>query len=198
MNKVSIYCPHCHQHTALSPAPVKVERGYDEFHVAAVWHKSYTDTWWMGVCNYCNDPVLVLGEGYTVYPIPIPQPTDKRVPEPIRRDLDEAKACMQVNAYCAAAVMARRVIQQLAIDKGCTTGNLVNQIEQLAANGVITADVKEWATVVRWVGNDAAHPNTNSVEKEDAQDIIDLAQQLLQIVYVAPAIAQNRRTARGR
>lgn len=112
MNKVSIYCPHCHQHTALSPAPVKVERGYDEFHVAAVWHKDSTVTWWMGVCNYCNEPVLVLGEGFIVY--------------------------------------------------------------------------------------HAAHPNANSVEKEDAEDIIDLAQQLLQIVYVAPAIAQNRRTARGR
>ncbi|MEL7500177.1 MAG: DUF4145 domain-containing protein [Planctomycetota bacterium] len=197
---VSIYCPHCHRHTALSPAPVEVERGYDTMHVAAVWRKSQYqhDTWWIGVCNFCDEPCLVRSNGVTVYPNPIPQPTDERVPEAIRKDLDEAKSCFQVNAYCGAAVMARRVIQQVAIDKGCTGGNLVNQIEQLASNGTITNDIKEWATVVRWVGNDAAHPNPTPVEEADAKDIIDLAEQLLQIVYVAPAIAQNRRQERGR
>jgi hypothetical protein len=195
---VSIYCPHCHRHTALSPAPVKVEHGCDTLRVPAIWEQDVYNKWWIGVCNYCNEPVLVRGNGCPIYPTPIPEPTDERVPEAIRKDLDEAKACMQVNAFCAAAVMARRVIQQVAIDKGFTSGNLVNQIEELASNGIITTDIKEWATVVRWVGNDAAHPSPTVVEQDDASDIIELAHQLLQIVYVAPAIAQNRRTQRGR
>ena len=153
--------------------------------------------WWIGVCNYCQEPMLVLGNGETIWPTPIPEPTDQRVPEAIRNDLDEAKTCLQVRAYRAASVMARRVIQHVAIDKGCTGPNLVSQIEQLSKKGTITADVKEWADVVRWVGNDAAHPNANAVEEEEARDIIDLAQQFLQIVYVAPAIAESRRTKRG-
>jgi hypothetical protein len=194
-HKVAIYCPHCHRHTALSPAPVEVDRGSQ---VGAIWQRGYEDVWWIGICNYCGNPVLVHNDGYEIYPTPIPQPTDERVPESIRKDLDEAKACMQVNAFCAAAVMARRVIQQVAIDKGCTRGNLVDQINDLASNGIITSDVKEWATVVRWVGNDAAHPNAIAVEEDDAADIIDLANQLLQIVYVAPAIAKHRRTERGK
>lgn len=50
--------------------------------------------------------------------------------------------------------------------------------------------------VVRWIGNDAAHPNKDKVEREDAEDILSLAEQFLQVLYVAPAIAQTRRAIR--
>ena len=193
--KLSLFCPHCHRHTALSAAPVEQDRGDS---VDAVWRRQPYDFWWIGVCNFCNMPVLVHNDGVEAYPTPLPMPTDDRVPEAIRKDLDEAKACLQIKAHCAAAVMARRAIQQVAKDKGCERGDLVGQINELAARGVITSEVKDWATLVRWVGNDAAHPNGLSVEKDDAEDIIELAEQLLQVVYVAPAIAHHRRSVRGR
>ena len=56
---VSIYCPHCHKHTSLDPAPVKHKHGYDEYTTQAFWKKSNHETWWMGVCNACENPVLV-------------------------------------------------------------------------------------------------------------------------------------------
>jgi len=63
---VSIFCPHCHRHTSLEPAPVEVKRGYDTYHVGAVWKQSYDSTWWIGVCNYCNAPVLVQNAAETI------------------------------------------------------------------------------------------------------------------------------------
>jgi len=178
-------------------APAKYKRGHDTYTTACAW-ESGSEIWWIGICNYCHKPVLVKNDGDIVFPTPLPLPSDKRIPEHIRQDLDEAKICFSVDAYRACAVMARRAIQSAAIDKGTTKGNLVEQINELESIGIITKDLKEWATVVRWVGNDAAHPNKDKVEKEDAEDILILAEQFLNVIYVAPALAKERRAKRGK
>ena len=195
--KVSIYCPYCKRHTALQMAPAEYKIGHETYTTACAWQSRY-GIWWIGVCNYCNEPVLVKNEGDVVFPTPLPSPSDERIPEHIRQDLDEAKICFSVNAYRACAVMARRAIQSAAIDKGATKGNLVEQINELESSGIITKDLKEWATLVRWIGNDAAHPNKDKVEKEDAEDILTLAEQFLNVIYVAPALAKERRKKRGK
>lgn len=152
--------------------------------------------WWIGICNNCQNPVLAKNDGEEIYPRPFPTPTDSRIPEPMRQDLIEAKFCFSIDAYRACAVMSRRTIQNACVDKGASKKELVQQINELQANGVITKDLREWADVVRWVGNDAAHPNKDTVEIDDAEDILSLAEQFLQVLYVAPSIAQTRRTIR--
>jgi hypothetical protein len=196
---ISIFCPHCHRHTSVQPAPVEVEREYGQkYYVGAVWEQSYNSKWWIGVCNYCNAPVLVQNDAATVYPHPLPQPTDGNVPEDIRADLDEAKMCFSVSAWRGAAVMARRAMQSAAIEKGSTKKQLVEQIAELAAGGKITVDLKEWADVVRWIGNDAAHPGGEPVSREDAEQVLKLAEQFLHVLYVAPAMAKQLRTKKGK
>ena len=195
---ISIYCPHCHKHTALEPATQIVSSKHGNPLVEIRWYKNVKDKWWIGVCNCCGDPVLILNEGELIYPNPLPTPTDARIPEKIRVDLEEAKICMNASAFRAAAVIARRAIQHACMDKGATQRNLVDQINALATNGVLTNDLKEWANVVRWVGNDAAHPSNDKVERDDAEDILNLCEQLLNVLYVAPAIAQANRLKRGK
>lgn len=82
--------------------------------------------------------------------------------------------------------------------KGAKAGDLVAQIKELTSLAIITKDVEEWATVVRWVGNDAAHPGKDPVTKEDAEDALKLAEQFLHVIFVTPAIAKARRAARGK
>jgi hypothetical protein len=83
-------------------------------------------------------------------------------------------------------------LQNACIEQGATAGgNLVSQLHELAKNGVVTKSLKEWGDAVRWVGNDAAHPNHDDVTKEDAEDILKLAEQFMHVVYVAPAIAKD-------
>ena len=89
-------------------------------------------------------------------------------------------------------------MQSACIDKRATKNLLVDQINELASNGIITNDLKEWADVVRWVRNDAAHPNGQAVTKKDAKDVLQLAEQFLCVIYVAPAIAKEGRTKRGK
>jgi hypothetical protein len=94
--------------------------------------------------------------------------------------------------------MARRCVQQACLTKGCKKGDLVGQIAELTQAGHITKDIEEWATVVRWIGNDAAHPGGQAVTKEDAEDTLKLAEQFLHILFVTPALAKARRTQRGK
>jgi len=195
---VSIFCPHCHKHTSLTPAPIHYKCQGVTRKTGAHWKKEDQIIWWMGVCNSCNEPVLVLNQGETVYPYPLPSPSENRIPDHIRNDLDESKICFSVKAYRASAVMSRRAMQSACIDKGATKEKLVEQLHELAANGVITNDLKEWGDVVRWVGNDAAHPDKQPVNEKDAQDILNLAEQFLHVIYVAPAIAKEQRTKRGK
>ena len=78
----SLYCPHCHRHTSVETALVKVEDAYGQnSYVVAVWVQSHISKWWIGVCNYCDHPVLVQNNAVTVYPHP-PTPTGGRGPEP--------------------------------------------------------------------------------------------------------------------
>ncbi len=195
---VSIYCPFCHRHTSLEPAPVQVSYARNTWTVDAVWQKDYLNKWWIGVCNYCGSPVLVNNDADIVYPTERPTPTDAAVPDSIRRDLDEAKQCFAAGCHRAAAVMARRAMQAAAIEKGATKDRLVDQIAELASSHMITTDLKEWADVVRWVGNDAAHPNGDEVSSSDAEEVISLAEQFLHVLYVAPAKAKQLRAKKGK
>lgn len=200
---VSIYCPHCHKHTSLTAAPIEYStqdmlgRTYRRT-MGAYWKKEENTLWWIGVCNSCQEPVLVLNDGQVIYPYPLPSPSDGRIPEHIRNDVDEAKICFSIKAFRASAVMSRRAMQSACIDKGATKERLVDQLQELASHGIITKDLKEWADVVRWVGNDAAHPDKQTVTDKDAADILHLAEQFLHVIYVAPAIAKEQRTKRGK
>ena len=78
--------------------------------------------------------------------------------------------CFSVGCYRACAVMARRCIQNACRKKGAKEKDLVKQINELCQLGIITKDIEEWATVVRWVGNDAAHPGKDPVKIEDAEN----------------------------
>jgi hypothetical protein len=196
---ISIYCPHCHKHTALSIAPAKYNDRYaGQGTTRAIWETKEGYEWWIGICNACHLPSLVLNDGVRIYPQPLPSPTDPNVPKDLASDLDEAKMCFAVNCYRACAAMARRCIQNACMAKGAKSKDLVAQIQELTQAGIITKDIEEWATVVRWVGNDAAHPGKDPVTKEDAENCLRLAEQFLHVIFVTPAIAKAQRTARGK
>jgi HEPN domain-containing protein len=196
--QASIYCPHCHKYTALTIAKVPYNYNGQTYLTNALWKHPRGYTWWIGICNGCSEPCLILNNGDIVYPSPLPKPTSKLIPSFLKEDLDESKKCFSNGCYRASAVMARRVIQSACKDKGAKENDLVKQIQELTQAGIITKDIEEWAHVVRWIGNDAAHVNKDPVTKEDADDCLQLAEQFLHVVYVTPAIAKAQRTARGK
>ncbi|KKN18021.1 hypothetical protein LCGC14_0959950 [marine sediment metagenome] len=192
--KASIFCPYCHRFTALSVV-LSIDGGN---HTCVHKSEKNSKIWWMGMCNSCKEICLVVENGERVFPHPLPTPTDERIPENLKNELDEAKTCFSVGAYRGCAVLARRVVQSCCIDKGSDNEKkLYQQINQLYENRVITEDIKNWATTIRWIGNDAAHPTSNLVDKDEAEDVLKLAEQFLHIVYVTSAIAKERIKSRS-
>lgn len=188
-DKNSIICPNCKIGTNL------ISR------VKYPWPENSYFTFEVAECNGCTTFFLVKrfkGELQEVWPKELPSVVDDRIPAFIKEDFTEANLCFSIGAYRAAAVMARRSMQNICIDKGADKDKkLEKQIDELQENGVITIDLQKWAHEVRHVGNDGAHPGNNEpVKREDAQDIIELLTQFCNVLYIAPAIADSRRKAR--
>jgi hypothetical protein len=210
MKHASGNCPHCRQRTAFTPAPLKYADASGYYPIDR--HAFYligAVQFWLGMCNHCGLPVVVNGSNGETWPQPGAGAVDPRIPLPMGRDLAEAKIGFAAKAYRSAVVMARRALQGALLAKGASPKKtLEQQIDELRDNHTITNDIREWAHAVRWVGNDGAHPSTEEMAdpradevqmtEEDATSMIDLAEQLLTVLFVAPALAQDHITKRGK
>ena len=121
---------------------------------------------------------------------------DEAIPKDIKKDFQEALRCMGVNAFKATVAMCGRAIQASAIQLGASGKDLVNQIDDMAAKGIITNPLKEMAHDIRITRNVGVHPDKDGlkdVEEKDAKDIISFTREFFHHVYVMPALREARR-----
>lgn len=161
-------------------------------------------------CEACKSFVLVIGTHATnrnnvpwqleaLYPLGKPNDSvDDAVPPSIREDFAEALRCRWIKAYKATVTMCRRAIQASVVELGASDKRLVEQIDELAIKGKLTASLKDYAHEVRLAGNDGAHPDKDGlkgVSESDADDIIAFTKYFFESVYVTPArlAARNRK-----
>jgi hypothetical protein len=197
-------CPHCSAISLFEP----VGTPHHEVRADLRGGVSHSIIAQVSQCIGCKNFVMAVGrvqgnvtsKGYElslVAPKSAPQDRiDASVPANIAADLSEAIRCDWINAYKAAVAMCRRAIQAAAIDKGAgPKKKLVDQIDELAANQIITASLKEMAHEVRLTGNDGAHPGADGlsdVSAQDAKEIIEFTKELFHHVYVMPAKLKAR------
>lgn len=191
--KTSAYCPHCNQFTLITVVTNNIERYGSKLTKCIYRDRVPGCIWWIGECHNCNRVVLVLNNGIEIYPKPKPKLSDERIPEDIREDIDEAKMCFSVKCYRASTAMFRKALEACCVAKGTSKNkNLEGKIDELFEEGIITKNIKDWAHTIRWIGNDALHINANKVTREDAEDILKLAEQIFNNIYVFPAISKER------
>src|SRR3989344_9222348 len=189
----SIFCPNCKQRTS-----IVTRTSYQ-------WPKNNQTFFEIAECNGCDFFVLVRRYGGSIqkiYPDPLPKSIHEKTPDFLKKDLEEANLCFAVGAYRAAGFMARRALQICYIEKGAPDNKLQDQIDWLLNQQIITKELKEWAHEVRLTGNDAAHPpkdvlKDEAVSSEDADDILTLLEKFIDVLYIAPALAEERRQRRN-
>jgi hypothetical protein len=186
-------CPHCRNTSYFKPiTPAYTEQNQS----------------WVTICNAvqceaCKKFALVVGirnqshgnVGFTLrafYPLGRPNDeADPAVPKEIAEDYREALRCKWIEAYKATVTMCRRSIQTSCLAQGADKKKkLVGQIDELAAKGLITEPLRQFAHEVRLEGNDGAHPDPDGLEnvvQKDADDIIEFTREYLHHVYVMPA-----------
>lgn len=146
------------------------------------------------MCPQCHAPLLALQENFgngwdtprRVYP------DDEfrlgvQVPELLRNSFGEAQKSFKVRAYTASAIMCRKTLEGLCVDKGFKSGTLATRLKDLRDAQVIESRLYEWADQLRLSGNDAAHDLAITIAHEDARDIMEFTQALLEYVYTFEA-----------
>jgi Domain of unknown function (DUF4145) len=133
-----------------------------------------------------------------------PSATDSQdypdVPTHIANAATEAFECHSSGHYRAAILLSRSVIEATAKQKGITTGNLKNKIEEMANQHLIRPHIKAVADGIRDYGNEMAHGDfTDPVVGADSALIIELMGEILQEVYQSPArLAQVQQAVNAR
>ena len=120
------------------------------------------------------------------------------VPTQIAEVFQEAVQAQHAGCPRAAAVMARRTLEEITVDRGEVKGPLVERLENLASKGVLLPTLADWSKEVRLVGNAGAHFDPiNSVKAKDAEDLISFVRELLRYLYDLPADLARRRELPG-
>lgn len=117
------------------------------------------------------------------------------LPEKVQQVFHEAERAFEGKIWGAAAMQFRKALEQACKDKGQSSGKLYNKIEGLEQNGLITADLKDWAHEIRIIGNEAAHddPLPEEEAKKEAEDIRVFSDLFMTYVYTLPQKLNERR-----
>jgi hypothetical protein len=116
------------------------------------------------------------------------------IPAEIASAYAEAMAALYANCPRASAVMARRTLEAITVDKGETNGNLATRLRALATKGVLHPSLADWAQEVRLVGNSGAHYDViHHVSFDDARQLVNFVRELLRYLYELPADLARRR-----
>lgn len=172
--------------------------------VKAEWYVSDQNSgppqrWSAGHCPQCLAPTLYLREllghhpdGYDVWDShwqvhpPQARKMSVAVPEALRNDHDEARRCLQARCYTAAAIMARRIVEGICREHGYKE-SLFKALAKMRDAGVIDARLYEWADSARELGNEGAHAYGGSVLRDDAEEVLNFVEALLDYLYVFQA-----------
>ena len=119
------------------------------------------------------------------------------VPSDISEVFQEAVRALHADCPRASAVMARRTLEAITVDKGETQGVLADRLRNLASRGVLLPTLADWAKEVRLVGNVGAHFDPiNKVSKRDAEQLTAFVRELLKYLYELPAELNRLKSTR--
>lgn len=121
-----------------------------------------------------------------IYPPEVIDFDSSNLPARILASLEEAIKCHAVGCYRAAALMVRRVLEELCEDKGAKGDNLMKRIAALSSTIVVPAGLLDAANELRLLGNDAAHieaKDYDNIGANECEIAIELAKELLKAVY---------------
>ena len=105
------------------------------------------------------------------------------VPTSIAIAYVEAVRCFRARAYTASAIMCRKALEGLCAEHGFAERSLSASLKAMRDAGQIESRLFEWADALRISGNEAAHGVSVSVSAQDASDIIDFTNALMEYVF---------------
>jgi hypothetical protein len=123
----------------------------------------------------------------------------KHWPEDVGNYWVEARRSIEGKNWTAAALMARSAVQLVARSHDATGKNLKDEIDDLAAKGLILPSMKEFAHEVRVLGNEGTHPQPGAkgTSEKDAKDVVEFLSFLMTVMYSLPKQIEDYRERRS-
>ncbi|WP_299775525.1 DUF4145 domain-containing protein [uncultured Pseudoteredinibacter sp.] len=147
------------------------------------WNTQLGDTQrnkWL-LCPNCTRPSVKFNN--SVFPGSPFGPEVQGLPEEVDGSYNEARRCMEVNAFTAAELICRKILMHVAADKGAKEGeSFAFYLDYLEQQGYVTPPMKGWVDLIRQHGNKSTH-KLDSPEKERAQSTVMFTAELLRLVY---------------
>ncbi len=171
----------------------------------------YFDTY---KCGNCAGYVMVfwsasessggpMGGGLHAYRV-LPWPLDiddgeEYWPATVKRFWKQAHTALSREDFDAATVMSRSALQAVTRSQSAEGNDLYGEIEDLESKGIIPKIIKDWAHEVRLLARPSAHPETDEadVDPNDARDIVQFLDYLLEYVYGLPHRIEEYRSRRA-
>ena len=100
--------------------------------------------------------------------------------------MEEAVTCHANGAFIAAAIMVRKTLEELCLDKGAEGKYLSHRIKALRHLVILPPQLLGGLDNLRLLGNDAAHVESrtyNTVGREEVETALDVTKIVLQSVY---------------
>lgn len=122
------------------------------------------------------------------------------VPTPVIEAFEEAIQCHAIQCYVAAAIMVRKTLEQLCVDRGAVGGNLKERILALGGKVVLPQELLDGLDDLRLLGNDAAHIESNvynQVGREEVEVGIEFTKEVLKAVYQYSALLARLRALKA-
>jgi hypothetical protein len=141
-------------------------------------------------CPRCKRPFVMLqvddgpdwDEPDRLYP-PRENSISAAIPGAIRSAYEEARACYRGKAYTAATIMCRKTLEGICEEHKITGRNLASALKEMKDQGIIERRLFEWADALRISGNEAAHSVSVKISAQDARDILEFTNALLEYVF---------------
>ena len=116
------------------------------------------------------------------------------LPQNVLNSFEEAIKCHAGNCFVACAIMIRKTLEELCIDKKAKGRNLFEKLEQLNSTIILPKEFAILMQELRLLGNDAAHIESqtfNIIGKEEVEISIEITKQILKAVYQLGELIQR-------
>jgi len=159
--------------------------------------------WELYLCPVCNETTLIYTkqswfewesidmaekDTKTVYPVSSQEST--QMPENVKNAFEAATKVRNIDgAICALAL--RRTLEMMCKDQGETDDDLYKKLENLSKKNIMPPILNEMATILRRLGNAAAHADEADFPNEVVISMIDFTRTILDYVYVLPDKLQS-------
>ena len=109
------------------------------------------------ICMNCTEPTYYNNEGKQ-FPGEIFGNYVKSIPENIEKLYNEARRCMSIQGYTTAVMACRKLLMNIAVQKGEKEGlKFVQYVDYFEENNFTPPNSRGWVDLIRKKGNEANH-----------------------------------------